>query len=99
MVSTDENYPTQYHAPLDDLIEFIEEYMLESQVDSLLKQAIDMSGNEFSMGYDDSACQWHFHAGVRGNGRQLFEVEFTSDNPNVLVALQEYVDHCKDKNV
>lgn len=60
--------------------------------DSLIKQIVDMTGNEFAMGYDDSACYWHFHNGVRGNGRMLFGVDFYSESPEVDEALTEYRD-------
>ncbi len=35
MVSTDDNYPTQYHIPLSDLIDFIKSYVNEVVEDAL----------------------------------------------------------------
>lgn len=63
-----------------------------SKTDSLLSRVIEMSGNEFAMGYDDSGCFWHFHGGVRGNGRMLFETDFESESPEIEEALSEYRD-------
>ena len=35
MVSTDDNYPTSYHLPLEDLAEFIAEQVQEARIDEL----------------------------------------------------------------
>lgn len=65
-----------------------------SKTDSLLKHAIDMSGNEFAMGYDDSGCFWRFYYGSRGAGSMMESwPSFNSQSPEVLDALQEFIDY------
>lgn len=61
---------------------------------NLLQKAIDMSGNEFSMGYDDSGCFWRFYYGNRGAGRMMEGwPQFNSESPEVLEALQEFINY------
>ena len=38
MVSTDDNYPTSYHLPLEDLAEFIAEQVQEARIDEAWKK-------------------------------------------------------------
>jgi hypothetical protein len=63
----------------------------EREADSLLKKAVDMSGNEFAMGYDDSGCFWRFYAGARGAGSMMGKAIFHSKSPEPLEALTEYI--------
>ena len=59
----------------------------------LLQDAIDMSGNEFAMGYDDSGCFWRFYGGNRGSGSMMdhAQVKFQSESPEIIDALEEYL--------
>lgn len=65
---------------------------LSKQVDNLLVQAANSSGNEFAMGYDDSGCFWRFYAGARGAGSMMGEPVFHSESPEPLEALKEYLE-------
>jgi hypothetical protein len=65
--------------------------------DSLLQKAVDMSGNEFAMGYNDSGCFWSFYAGARGAGNMMGQPVFSSESPEPLEALQEYIAHLQRK--
>jgi hypothetical protein len=68
-----------------------------NQVDTLsakLLAAIDASGNEFAMGYDDSGCFWRFYYGNRGAGSMMAGwPQFNSESPEVEEALDEYLSH------
>lgn len=60
--------------------------------DSLLEQVIEASGNEFSMGYDDSNCFWRFYYGNRGAGSMMDGwPSFNSESADVREALQEFL--------
>lgn len=57
-----------------------------------LRKAIDLSGNEFAMGYDDSGCFWRFYYGSRGAGSMMEGWPmFQSESPDVEEALIEYI--------
>jgi hypothetical protein len=67
------------------------------RLDSLLQQAIDASGNEFSMGYDDSGCFWRFYYGSRGAGSMMEGwPTFNSESPEPLEALREFINALKN---
>lgn len=60
----------------------------------LLIKAIDLSGNEFAMGYDDSGCFWRFYYGSRGAGTMMEGwPSFNSESPEVHEALGEFIKH------
>lgn len=63
----------------------------KEQLATDLLTAIEISGNEFAMGYNDSGCFWVFHSGQRGNGSMLFKSEFQSESAEIAEALQEYL--------
>lgn len=67
--------------------------LVEARKDSKLQQAVNASGNEFAMGYDDSGCFWRFYAGARGAGSMIGTPEFTSESAEPLEALDEYLCH------
>lgn len=58
-----------------------------------LKTAVEISGNEFAMGYDDSGCFWRFYSGARGAGSMMGKPVFHSESPEPVEALREYISH------
>lgn len=63
----------------------------------LLTKAIDMAGNEFAMGYNDSGCFWRFYYGNRGAGSMMEGwPSFISESDDVYEALQEFIKHLED---
>lgn len=71
------------------------------EADNLLQTAIDMAGNEFAMGYDDSGCFWHFQYGIRGAGRMIDGCgdSFSSESADVQEALQEFINHLRGSDL
>ena len=56
-----------------------------------LEEAVELSGNEFAMGYDDSGCFWRFYAGNRGAGSMIGNPVFHSESADPTEALREYI--------
>jgi len=75
---------------LSELASIVEE-------ENVLRQAVDMSGNEFAMGYNDSGCFWSFYAGQRGAGAMIGDPVFTSESPDPIEALKEYIAKQRDQ--
>lgn len=71
------------------------------EIGELLNTAIEYSGNEFAMGYDDSGCFWRFFAGSRGSGSMMEHatIKFQSESPDIREALIEYLDYLKARHV
>jgi len=72
---------------------------LITEGEGLLQQAINLSGNEFAMGYDDSGCFWRFYAGSRGAGSMMGQPVFCSESPEPEGALNEYIVHCSPEHL
>lgn len=73
--------------------------MGKAQEASKLQKAIDMAGNEFAMGYDDSGCFWRFYYGSRGAGSMMEGwPQFNSKSADVEEALQEFIEYLKKAN-
>lgn len=67
------------------------------QDNSVLREAVDISGNEFAMGYNDSGCFWSFYAGQRGAGNMIGRPVFQSESSDPIEALKEYIKKEKEE--
>jgi len=90
---------TEVNRPItpDEINEMLKDCLNSLEEENVLRQAVDMSGNEFAMGYNDSGCFWSFYAGQRGAGAMIGDPVFTSESPDPIEALKEYIAKQRDQ--